>query len=384
MKISFFDFTINFGGAPQGSLYLMKRLKEAGHECYIIDAYGLSKSYKNKSLLYNLDYYALYKQTKNVTLGDKRLLRLINIIKQSPVLFTITIRLIKYLKKTKPNIVFVNNEKSLFFLYLARPFIEFKIILYFRGEGIASQLSPRFIKSINYKTDHVIAHSKLAVQNLKNAGVNSSKLSYVPNCIEEEKFTAPEKSTDLPSNGNFKIILTAARFLPDKGYHIAIEAIKILKDEGYLIDLYLPGVVPTGVTSKYKDYINSLIISYQLQDTAHFIGWRENLAQDIAFCDLVVLPSHTEGFPRSIIEAMIHGTPVCATPVGGIPEAIKHMETGLLFEIDNVKNLVDCIKLLINNKSLYKKISKNSKIFSRQYFHPQNNTESIINILNML
>lgn len=384
MRLCFFDFTINFGGAPQGSLYLMKRLKAVGHECFIIDTYGLSEDYQNTALKYKLNYKILYKKSKNVTLGDNTFYKTINFLKQSPSLSLITIRLINYLKKTKPHVVFVNNEKSLFFIYLAKHFLDFKIILYFRGEGTKSQLSFRFINSINYKTDLVIAHSKIAVKNLKDAGVDNSKVSYVPNCIEEEKFINLQKSTDLPSKGGFKIILTAARFLPDKGYHTAIEAIKVLKEEGYIVDLYLPGVVPTGVTSKYKDYLDLLIKEYKVQDSVHFIGWRENLAQDIASCDLVVLPSHTEGFPRSVIEAMIHGIPVCATPVGGIPEAIIHLETGLLFEIDNSHDLVSCIKLMINDKDLYRKISANSMDFSREYFHPSNNTQAIVNIINTL
>lgn len=46
--------------------------------------------------------------------------------------------------------------------------------------------------------------------------------------------------------------------------------------------------------------------------------------------DAFVLPSHTEGLPRTVLEAQAGGTPVVATRVGGVPEVVEHGETGLL------------------------------------------------------
>lgn len=78
---------------------------------------------------------------------------------------------------------------------------------------------------------------------------------------------------------------------------------------------------------------------------------------------------------------MIYGVPVYATPVGGMPEAIKYMETGLLFEVDEVEGLKESIKLMISYKELYNFISKRAKDFNRSYFDPNNNTDSIISII---
>lgn len=383
MKISFFDFTLNFGGAPQGSLYLMKRLQDKGYECNIIDVFGVSEQYKAKSLEYNLNHFVLYSKSTNVTIGhsNQPLLRAFGFLKQASNFFIITLRLINYIRINKPDLVIVNNEKSLFFLHIAKLLLNFKILFYFRGEGTDTQLSPRLVKAIKTKVDYMVAHSKKAVDNLTRAGIPKNILGYIPNCIESNKFKTPEKSTGLPVSNKFKIMLTAARPVREKGHHIAIEALNKLKIEGYEIDLWLPGASPIGVDDSYINYLHNLIINYGLDNDVHFIGWRDNLVSDIVSCDLVILPSHTEGFPRSIIESMIHGVPVCATPVGGIPEAIKHMETGLLFEVDDIDGLKESIKLMISDKELYKSISTRAKDFSRSYFDPKNNTDSIISII---
>jgi glycosyltransferase involved in cell wall biosynthesis len=59
---------------------------------------------------------------------------------------------------------------------------------------------------------------------------------------------------------------------------------------------------------------------------------RNNL---LATSDVLVLPSHHEGVPMAILEAMTHGLPVIATPVGGIPDVIRHGREGLLVEVGN-------------------------------------------------
>jgi len=61
-----------------------------------------------------------------------------------------------------------------------------------------------------------------------------------------------------------------------------------------------------------------------------FTGFREDVARLVAAFDVFVLSTHGEGLPLVILEAMARGVPVAATEVGGIPEVVRHGETGLL------------------------------------------------------
>ena len=61
-----------------------------------------------------------------------------------------------------------------------------------------------------------------------------------------------------------------------------------------------------------------------------FLGYRQDMADLMRAADIFTLPSHREGMPRSIIEAMLTGLPVVATNIRGSREEVVDGETGLL------------------------------------------------------
>ncbi|PYM49315.1 MAG: hypothetical protein DME14_08820 [Candidatus Rokuibacteriota bacterium] len=79
------------------------------------------------------------------------------------------------------------------------------------------------------------------------------------------------------------------------------------------------------------------------------LGPRTDIYDLIAAMDIFVLPSLDEGIPMVILEAMALGTPVVATAVGGVPEVIRHRETGLLVAPRDERALADaCLELARN------------------------------------
>ncbi len=74
---------------------------------------------------------------------------------------------------------------------------------------------------------------------------------------------------------------------------------------------------------------------------------RETLLKKMCQSDFLIFPSHTEGFPLTVLEAMTVGLPVIATRVGAIPDMIKEDEGGYLIEV----NIVDALTSAVVNMS---------------------------------
>lgn len=82
------------------------------------------------------------------------------------------------------------------------------------------------------------------------------------------------------------------------------------------------------------------------------------VAEVMRACDLLCLPSYTEGRPNVVNEAMASGLPVIATRVGGIPDMVREGETALLFDAGNVEELRECFLKLALSPELRAKMGK--------------------------
>ena len=89
-----------------------------------------------------------------------------------------------------------------------------------------------------------------------------------------------------------------------------------------------------GGDGPMSDGIRAGVEEKGLSDKVSFTGWipRETLPHYLNELKLFVLPSYSEGFPLTLLQAMACGTPVLVTPVGGIPDIIKDGETGFILE----------------------------------------------------
>ena len=81
---------------------------------------------------------------------------------------------------------------------------------------------------------------------------------------------------------------------------------------------------------------------------------------------ILIHPSTREGWGLSVIEANNVGTPVVGYNVPGLKDSIIDKQTGLLVQPSH-KNLANGIEKLLKNQTLYKKLSQNSKKWSKKF-----------------
>gem|GEM_PF-274112 len=87
----------------------------------------------------------------------------------------------------------------------------------------------------------------------------------------------------------------------------------------------------------------------------------EEVARVMRECDLLCLPSYTEGRPNVVVEAMASGLPVVTTPVGGIPDLVREGETALFHSPGDVAGLRDCLTTLTDKPFLRAEMGRNAR-----------------------
>ena len=97
-----------------------------------------------------------------------------------------------------------------------------------------------------------------------------------------------------------------------------------------------------------------LITKLNLTDKISILEWIDPTQRDelLATADAFILPSYNEGLPMSMLEAMAWGLPAIVTPVGGIPEVVRHHRNGLLVEPGNRPQLIQAMHQLIGDEAL--------------------------------
>lgn len=162
-----------------------------------------------------------------------------------------------------------------------------------------------------------------------------------------------------------------------KGIFELLDVIEILIAAGYDIKLAVGG---NGDVGKLLHRIDHGL----LKGCVRYLGWvtgdvreREFLAANV-FC----LPSHAEGMPMSILEAMSYGLPIISTKVGGIPEMVDNAVNGFLIDPGSVIQLEEAIRNMASNVYLRQKMSKKSLEIIQDRFCFQEHVDQIRSIYN--
>jgi glycosyltransferase involved in cell wall biosynthesis len=165
-------------------------------------------------------------------------------------------------------------------------------------------------------------------------GTAEEKISVVPNGVDLDKFrrVSPAEARaqiGLPITGS-RIILSVGRITPSKGFDLLVQAVKTASLRRRRKDLLL---VIAG-EGAFRSSLQRLVDCSDLADHVRIVGDvpHERLHLYYSAADLFCLASEREGWPNVIVESLACGTPVLASPVGGIPEILRSERVGLLVE----------------------------------------------------
>ena len=184
-------------------------------------------------------------------------------------------------------------------------------------------------------------------------------ISIVENYSDKELITKQSKEFSIPETDKI-VFCSCGRFAPVKGFDMAVEAAKILKDNNIEFVWYFVGDGPERINLEKK------IAEYGLEKNIVITGMQKNPYPYMAASDVYVQPSYEEAMPVTIIEAHRLNKPVITTATVGGQKLVKNDANGTVCEI-NPEAVAKSIINLIDNKEKYDEIINNLK--STDYSH---------------
>ena len=229
-----------------------------------------------------------------------------------------------------------------------------RIITTRRDEGFwRSKRQLMLNRYFNRFADRMLANSAAVRESVyRSEKVSSRKLHVIHNGVDTGKFYSSDelrKEIRLElgiRNDEFVIGMVANMRHTVKGHRFLIKALSLLDKSAFQGKLLLVGDGP--LESKLEYYAASKGVLDQIL----FLGSRRDINPLLNAMDIVCVPSLSEGFSNTVLEAMAAEKPLIATNVGGNPEVVTDGETGFLVRPRDGKAIAEKILFLFQNEKV--------------------------------
>lgn len=353
-KILFVITKSNWGGAQRYVFDVATALSKGKYEV-VVACGGTGKEDAKPGKLWHLLSNAGIK-----TILVPSFMRDISFVKEIRAFF----ELISIIKKERPDIIHLNSSKSAGLGALAARLTQVKKIVYtIHGLAVHEKRSlpaTWIIRILSWITI-LLTTDVIVIDNRDAEAVNSwiavapEKTHYIPNGIPEIQFTSKEDSRTVISGhipkhlqDNAGIsrgiwIGTISELTANKGLTYFIEAFGLLSKKQKNVYGFIIG------NGEELTALKELALRQNVADRIFFTDFIDNAAVHIKAFDIFILSSVKEGLPYVILEAGLAGLPVVATNVGGIPDIIEDMKSGIIVKPRDPRDIAKALEFLITN-----------------------------------
>lgn len=160
-----------------------------------------------------------------------------------------------------------------------------------------------------------------------------------------------------------RIVANVGRLIYSKGQTELIDAfsevVRVFPDATLLI-------IGTG---PFEEELERRIRDTKQESSVRLLGWRDDIPHLLALADIFAFPSHHEGHPGAVVEAMFAGKPIVVSDIPVHRETIAEGESGLLVPLRNAAQLAEALKVLLGNKTLRRGMGEQARQRAIQLYH---------------
>ncbi len=213
-----------------------------------------------------------------------------------------------------------------------------------------------------------LTHRLVAISEYIKAGftrdnfIPEGKISLIYSAVDVAEYNPLQDGrvfrAELGISGDEQLVGMVAFIIPRKGHeYFLAAAIKILQAEKTKVKFVIVGDGNDALEAELKQKVQQAGLSRRIL----FTGFRKDIKSVLAGLDIFVLPTLEEALGLAFVEALAMKKPVVATQVGGVPEIVRHHETGLLVPPRNADSLAEAITSLLHDKKLAGRLAENGR-----------------------
>lgn len=281
-------------------------------------------------------------------------------------------RLYRLMRQERFTIVHVHTPVAAALGRVAAKLARVSIIIYSVHGFYFHELMPRWKRRIiiwierwlgKRCTDMLFSQSAEDVKTaIRERIMAKDRVAWIGNGVDPRLFGLPpdeDLRAELGLPPESKVVGFIGRLVREKGVEELFEAMAEVVQQFPEAKLLVVGdTLKSDRDTQAIARINRIITRERLDDVVRFTGFRDDTPDLLAIMDVFVLPSHREGMPRTILEAMAAGKPVVATNIRGCREEVVDEVTGLLVPVCDSDALAKAILRILSNEELAHRIGE--------------------------
>jgi glycosyltransferase involved in cell wall biosynthesis len=274
------------------------------------------------------------------------------------------------LERRQPQIVQTHNVKSHFLFRLAGLDRKYHWLAFHHGYTTTDRKMLLYNQLDRWSLRaprHLVTVCGAFQQQLRQIGIDASRITIRHNFIRplppvDAELRAGTRASIAAPDGT-PILLCVGRLSREKGHLDLVEALaRVTHLQWHLV---VAGEGPE------RPKIEAALERHRLQDRVTLVGLQANIQRYYAIADLLVMPSHSEGSPNALLEAMIAGVPIVATAVGGIPEIVTDGQTARLVAARDAAGLAEQIAGLLKDPEARLRLAEAARAEAEGQYSPE-------------
>ena len=240
-------------------------------------------------------------------------------------------RLRSYASEFKPDIIHAHDSRSVGHLNAAPKGC---IRIAHRRVDFPVKSAGKYIRS-----DAVVSVSSAIQRIVLDCGVPPDRARLIYDGIDPARFASRPSRSELRNqlglDDRARLILSVGALVDHKAHDTGIRAIERLGKIRSDVTYWIAG---DGNLRSALDALASSVNRSLGRDAVCLLGYRDDIPKLLAATDVYYHPSRLEGLGTAVLDAMACGLPVVASRAGGLADAVKDNETGLLADVDSAES----------------------------------------------